>query len=197
MALTRRSTSPSCQIVSVTGRSSSALAESVPSRLAKRSLRVKGWESASSREKSTTARSAASAPVSSRVNCNPFISSRPYEFQLASYMVKHVFSVAPNAFHSIEPAIKEKPQFVTYHLEVITRSFFLHRRNLKFVNDIPVHTNSIKIALPFPSHSNFSLLQRDRLACHIINRCFVIHFIPERKNLFCHQCTFTNTLLCF
>src|SRR5690554_1694787 len=99
-------------------------------------------------------------------------------------MFKRVLSVAPNALHSIKPAIKEKPQFALHHFEVVTRPFFLHRSDLKFVNDVPVHTNSIKIALPFPSHSYLSLFQRDRLARHIINRTFVMHFSPERKTLF-------------
>src|SRR5690554_543363 len=71
MALTRRSTSPSCQMVRVTGRSSKSLAERLPSRLAKRSLRVNGWESASSREKSTTAKSTESTPASVSVKYKP------------------------------------------------------------------------------------------------------------------------------
>src|SRR5690554_858149 len=185
MALTRRSTSPSCQIVSVTGRSSKSLAERVPSRLAKRTLRTKGRDSASSREKSTTAKSAASAPVSSSVNCNPFISSRPYVgFRLAKNMLKDVFSLVRNSFHSIEPAIEKVPEFIIDYFKLMAWPLFVYRSDLKFINDTPIHSNSIKIALPFPSHSNFSLFHRDRLACRIINRCFVIHFTPERKHLF-------------
>src|SRR5690554_500170 len=197
MALTRRSTSPSCQMVSVTGRSSSSLAESVPSRLAKRSLRVKGWESASSREKSTTARSAASAPVSSRVNCNPFISSRPCEFQLAHYMVKRVFSVASNAFHLIKPAIKEKPQFVTYHLEVITWPFFSFGCNRKYDNYFSIDTKAIKISSPFPWHRDLSLFLRDRVASYRIMRINIVFFVPNRKNLFSYNYFFANTSFCF
>src|SRR5690554_4069608 len=185
MALTRRSTSPSCQIVSVTGRSSSSLAESVPSRLAKRSLRVKGWESASSREKSTTAKSAASAPVSSSVNCNPFISSRPYVgFRLAKNMLKDVFSLVRNSFHSIEPAIEKVPELIIDYFKLMAWPFFVYRSDLKYVNSAPVHTNSIKITIPFPWHGNLPLCQRNRLTFHVINRIFVIHFTPERKHLF-------------